>query len=156
MSYVKFLRQYVGHEPILTAGVGLLVFNEKNEVLMQLRTDYNAWGFIGGSMELGESFEETAKRELKEETNLELDEGILLGVLSGKDTYRVYPNGDRLYDITAVFKVKKYHGELKVNDGESKELGWFDLNNLPDNLSVSTKKHLEKFKYLLDIAANSD
>lgn len=51
-SYIKFLRQYVGHEPILTAGVGLFIFNENNQVLMQLRTDYNQWGFPGGAMEL--------------------------------------------------------------------------------------------------------
>lgn len=154
MSYVKFLRQYVGNKPILTAGVGLLVFNEKNEVLMHLRTDYNAWGFIGGSMELGESFEETAKRELKEETNLEIDSLELLTILSGKDTYRKYPNGDELYDITAIFKVTKYHGDLKVNDNESKKLGWFPINNLPENLSPTTKKHIEKFHNLLDLAAN--
>ena len=156
MSYVKFLRQYVGHEPILTAGAGMFVFNEKNEVLMQLRTDYNAWGFIGGSMELGESFEETAIRELKEETNLDVDELELLTVLSGKDTYRVYPNGDQLYDITAVFKVKKYHGELKVNDDESKEFRWFPIDNLPENLSSSTRKHLEKYRCLLEKAAKSN
>lgn len=41
MSYIKDLRKYVGHEPILTAGVGLLVFNNENKILMQLRTDYN-------------------------------------------------------------------------------------------------------------------
>lgn len=34
MGYIQYLRQYVGHNPILTAGTGLLVFNEKNEVLM--------------------------------------------------------------------------------------------------------------------------
>ena len=30
MNYIKFLKQYVGHEPILTAGVGLFVFNEND------------------------------------------------------------------------------------------------------------------------------
>lgn len=45
MSYIKDLRKYVGHKPILTAGAGLFVFNDKDEVLMQLRTDYNQYGF---------------------------------------------------------------------------------------------------------------
>lgn len=48
MGYISNLRKYVGHEPILTAGVGLFVFNDENKVLMQLRTDYNSWGFPGG------------------------------------------------------------------------------------------------------------
>ena len=60
MGYVKDLRKYVGHNPILTAGSVLLVYNKKNQVLMQHRTDFNAWGLPGGAMELGESFEETA------------------------------------------------------------------------------------------------
>ena len=152
MSYVKDLRKYVGHEPILTAGVGLLVFNNENKVLMQLRTDYNAWGFIGGSMELGESFEETAYRELKEETNLEIDELKLIKILSGKDTYREYPNGDKLYDITALYVVTKYHGDLRVNDDESKELGWFSINEIPDNITEHTRRSLNKYGTLLEEA----
>ena len=152
MSYIKDLRKYVGHEPILTAGVGLLVFNNENEILMQLRTDYNQWGFPGGSMELGESFEETAVRELKEETNLEIDDLELIRVLSGKDTYREYPNGDKLYDITAIFVIKKYHGELKINDDESKKLAWFDLNNLPENMTNHTKNYIQKFGNILEEA----
>ena len=146
MGYIQYLRQYVGHNPILTAGTGLLVFNEKNEVLMELRTDFNSWGFSGGSMELGESFEETAKRELEEETGLIIDDMKLLEVLSGKDTYREYPNGDKLYDITAVFEVCKYHGTLKIGDDESRELRWFSLKEMPSNLSPMTQKYWSKIQ----------
>jgi len=150
MNYIKFLRQYVGHEPILTAGVGLFVFNENKEVLMQLRTDYNQWGFPGGAMELGESFEQTAKRELKEETSLDIIEMKMIKILSGEDTYREYPNGDKLYDITAIFVVTKYMGNVKVNDTESKKFEWFDVNNLPENMTNHTKKILNKYSNILN------
>ena len=132
MNYIKFLRQYVGHKPILTAGVGLFVFNENKEVLMQLRTDYNQWGFPGGAMELG------------------IIEMKMIKILSGEDTYREYPNGDKLYDITAIFVVTKYTGNVKVNDSESKRFEWFDVNNLPENMTNHTKKILNKYSNILN------
>lgn len=146
MSYIKFLREHVGHEPILTAGTCLFVFNENNEILMQLRTDYNQWGFPGGAMELGESFEETAKRELKEEANLDIVDMELIEVMSGKETFREYPNGDKLYDISALFKVTKTTGNLKVNDDESKRFEWFKLDQIPTNIAPMAVKYWNRVK----------
>lgn len=154
MGYISELRKYVGHRPILTAGVILFVFNDENKLLMQLRTDYNSWGFPGGAMELGESFEEVAVRELKEETNLIADELKLIKVLSGKNTYREYPNGDKLYDITAVFVVKKYHNDLKINDNESKKLEWFKIDDLPENIAEYADNYIKKFGNILEESLN--
>lgn len=151
-NYIQWLRKYVGHEPILTVGVGLFIFNEKKQVLMQHRSDYKQWGFLGGAMELGESFEETAIRELKEETNLDALSLKLLKVLSGKDTYREYPNGDKLYDITAIFVVTSYTGDLKINDEESLAFGWFSIDELPENITEHTRNYLTKYGDILQEA----
>ena len=149
MNYVEYLRKYVGNKPILTAGAVLLVFNKNHELLLQLRSDYNMWGMPGGSMELGETFEETAKRELKEETCLIAEKLKLIDILSGKETFRIYPNGDQLYDITAIFEVTKYSGNLKIDNVESKELKWFKINELPENnMTDITKVYWNKVKNL--------
>ena len=139
MSYVKFLRQYVGNAPILTAGTGLLVFNDKKEVLMQLRTDYNAWGFPGGAMELGESFEETAKRELKEETNLESNDLKLLCISDDMTETAHY--------VTVGFIAEEFHGELKTMEPETIiKWEWFDIDNIPENMYKPSLKCIEKYK----------
>ena len=148
MNYIQYLRQYVGNNPILTAGTALFVFNENKELLLQLRSDFNLWGVIGGCMELGESFEEVAKRELKEELGLEIEELKMIDVISGKETFRTYPNGDKLYDITAIYEVRKFSGELRINDDESKELKWFKLSELPSNITVMMKSYLKNNKVI--------
>lgn len=146
MNYYQKLRQFIGHDPILTSGTILIVFNEKKEILMQLRSDFKQWGFPGGGLELGESLEETAKRELEEETGLILDTLKLIDVVSGEETYREYPNGDKVYDITAIYEVTKYHGNLKINDDESLDFGWFSLNSEPNNMPEFMKRYWNRIK----------
>jgi len=71
MSYIMNMRKKVGHDPIITVGATTLVFNNKNELLLNLRSDTLDWGIPGGAKELNETLEECAIRELKEETNLD-------------------------------------------------------------------------------------
>lgn len=132
MGYIMNLRKYVGHEPLIGLGATTLVFNEKNEILLNLRMDTNNWGIPGGSMELYETIEETAIRELKEEAGISAEELELVTVLSGKDYYFEYPNGDKLCTVIVLFKVKNYSGTVKVSDKESKELKFFALDKLPN------------------------
>lgn len=143
MSYITNLRQYIGHEPLIGIGATTLVFNEKKELLLNLRTDTNTWGIPGGSMELYETIEETAIRELKEETNLQVTDLKLITVLSGHDYYFEYPNGDKMCTVIVLFKVLNYKGSLKINDDESKKLNFFSLDNLP-NLESRAARIIEK------------
>lgn len=131
MSYIMDLRRYIGHDPVIGIGATTLVFNNNNELLLNLRTDTNTWGIPGGSMELYETIEETAIRELKEEAGIEAKDLKLLGVLSGKEYYFEYPNGDKMCTVIVLFKVENYNGKITINDEESKELKFFSLNNLP-------------------------
>ena len=131
MGYIMDLRKHIGHDALIGVGATTLVFNDKNELLLNLRADTNTWGIPGGSMELYETIEETAIRELKEETGICADELELVTVLSGKDYYFEYPNGDKMCTVIVLFKVLNYSGTMKVSDSESTALKFFPLSNLP-------------------------
>ena len=145
MGYIMNLREKVGHSPLIGVGATALVFNSKNELLLNLRSDTNNWGIPGGSKELNESLEECAIRELKEETNINVNDLKLVTVLSGKEYYFKYPNEDELDCVIALYKVSNYNGELNINDGESRELKFFPLDNLPE-LESRAKAIIDKIK----------
>jgi 8-oxo-dGTP pyrophosphatase MutT (NUDIX family) len=130
MSYLGELRKIVGNRPLLSAGATIIVM-EENKILLNLRSDTNTWGIPGGAIELGETLEETARRELAEETNLVAESFTLLTVLSGEDFYFEYPNGDKLYSVVALFRANGVSGDPNITDGESFELQYFDMDALP-------------------------
>ncbi|WP_370455116.1 NUDIX hydrolase [Planomicrobium sp. CPCC 101079] len=124
MDYVAELRKKVGHLPLILPGAVVIAFNKQNQVLLQHRKD-GGWGLPGGLMELGESLEETAKREVKEETGLEIAGLKLLGIFSGQEFHYKLPNGDELYSVTAVFQTNQIAGKLVPDLSESQELRFF-------------------------------
>ncbi len=135
MGYIMDLRKYVGHQALIMVGACVLILNEKKEVLLQRRTDNGFWAYPGGSMEPGESFEECAKREVLEETGLECLHLSYFTNNSGEEMHYTYPNGDEVYIAEVVFLCDKYSGRLKVQEEEAIEQRFFDLNNLPENIS---------------------
>ena len=143
MGYIMNLRKYVWHEPLIGLGATTLVFNDKNEILLNLRSDTNTWGIPGGSMELHETIEETAVRELKEETGIDADKLELVTILSGDEYYFEYPNGDKMCTVIVLFKVLNYTGEIKISDNESKQLKFFSLDSLP-NMESRAKTIIDK------------
>ncbi|WP_445669057.1 NUDIX domain-containing protein [Lysinibacillus sp. FSL W8-0992] len=86
-------------------------------------------------MDLGESFEEVAKREVFEETGLLVHHLKLLNVFSGSEYYLKVSNGDELYSITAVYYTKEFSGEMKIDYNESENLQFFAYSNLPTDLT---------------------
>lgn len=142
MNYIQSLRSVIGTKPIIAPGSAIIVANEEHEILLQLRSDTYDWGIPGGGMELGDSFEETAKKELYEETGLVANQFEILGLASGKEFYYKFPHGDEIYNATVIFKAKGVSGELR-KDNESLDLAYFSLESLP-KLNYTSKKYLKK------------
>lgn len=130
MSYLSELRKIVGDRPLLTVGATVLVVKDK-KLLLNLRSDTNTWGIPGGALELGETLEQAARRELLEETGLGAGSLRLLNVFSGNDFYFEYPNGDKLYSVIVLFMAENLSGELAINDGESLKLKYFGMDEMP-------------------------
>ena len=108
-DYIRYIRGKVGHDLIFLNFAGGIVYNERNEIL-QKRGDRNEWGLPGGAMELGESLEETAKREIFEETGLNVEVEHLIGVYS------------------------KYSGEFRTEIKLRLSLIVFNVSQLAENL----------------------
>ncbi|MCM3444813.1 NUDIX hydrolase [Metabacillus halosaccharovorans] len=144
MEYYKYLRQFVGHRPIILPGSVVIILNEHNEVLLQKRHD-GYWGLPGGLMDLGESFEEVAKREVLEETGLVAENLKLINVFSGSQYYLKVPNGDELYSVTAVYYTRDVSGEMKIDYSESEKMQYFSIDNLPSELTDEYRGFIEQY-----------
>lgn len=135
MGYIKELRKVVGSRPLIMVGACVIIINEQNELLLQHRKDNGCWGLIGGSMELGESLEQVAYREMLEETGLQAQQLILLQTYSGEGFYYQYPHGDEVYLVVTTYECKKFAGELKHDEEEAFEVRFFPIEQLPINLN---------------------
>lgn len=77
-NYIKEMRKLVGHAPLMVIGCGVIIENDKGQILLQKRRDNGCWAILGGAMEMGEKLTETAKREVLEEAGIEIGELELL------------------------------------------------------------------------------
>lgn len=132
MDYIDWIRSKVGHDKIFYNSVDAVIFNDKYEVLLQKRADTKEWGLIAGGMELGETFKESLKREIFEETGVKkFSLKSLLGVYTTLDF--TYPNEDRCQTIGITYLVKlKETLNLDYASEETLALKWFD----PEKISV--------------------
>ncbi|MBO1580059.1 NUDIX hydrolase [Bacillus sp. XF8] len=144
MGYIEDLRKIVGPRPLNLAGVAVAVLNDLGQILLQKRRS-GVWGVPGGFIELGESTEDAGRREVLEETGIEIGKLDLVGVFSGKEFFVKLSNGDEFYPITIAYMSKEIKGGILQADGtESLEVKFFSLNQLPENISPFIKKIIQQ------------
>ncbi|MEI5907004.1 NUDIX hydrolase [Bacillus spongiae] len=135
MGYIMDLRKIVGSRPLLMVGACVLLVNQENKLLLQLRKDNHCWGLAGGSLEIGETLEEVAKRELQEETGLIANNLTLFKVFSGQEVYYKYPHGDEVYNVVTAYICNDFHGDIVIDDSEVLDVAFFHIDDLPENMS---------------------
>jgi 8-oxo-dGTP diphosphatase len=109
-------------------GIGVIV-RRQGKVLLGLRQGSHgagSWAFSGGHLEFGESLEETARREVAEETGLRIE-----NVLAVTFTNDIFIKENKHY-VTLFVVADSVVGEPQVLEPEKcKQWQWFPWNDLP-------------------------
>ena len=144
MEYYKRMRQYIGHQPLMLVGSGVILYKGR-EILLQRRADDNTYGKHGGIMDIEERAEDACRREVLEEIGLSVGQLKLFGVYTGPEMTTHYPNGDVANYTDIVYISDDFEGTPRLADGEAAELCWFDIDALPENLHHTDRKPIIDF-----------
>jgi len=103
------------------------------EILLMQRSDNGHWGLPGGYLEAGESVQQAALREVREETGWTVDLGRLVGVYSDPARQVVeYPDRRRVQAVNLCFEgVARQPGDVGT-PGEVLGIGFFAWDALPE------------------------
>ncbi len=131
-------KDYIG------VGCGAFILNEKNELLLQLRNkapEKEYWSIPGGRVELFETFEEAVKREVKEETGVEVRVIDLLGICD-----HIIQN-EKSHWVSPSFLCKIVKGEPQIMEPTKHlDMKWFSLDDLPDKITITTQDAIQNYQ----------
>lgn len=144
-DYIGELRKLIGTRPIIMCGANVIILDSSGRILLHHRVDNDTWGLPGGAMEIGESLEETAVREVNEEVGLKCEKIKIFNIYSGEKLYYKYPDGNEVYNVTATYICKDFSGQIVVDKSEGKEARFFAINDIPDKISPPVKVIINDF-----------
>jgi 8-oxo-dGTP diphosphatase len=125
--------------PLLAADVVIELTDQPEHpiVLIQRKNPPYGWAIPGGFVDVGETVEDAARREMKEEVSLKVELTGLLGVYSRPD------RDPRGHTVTVI-----YTGEAKgtpVAADDAQAVGWFTRANLPSPLAFDHAEVLDDY-----------
>jgi len=110
----------------------------EGRILLIRRRDNDLWALPGGGMDLGESIEDTARREVREETGLDVEVTGLIGVYTNPHHVMAYDDGEVRQQFSLCYTTRVLGGELAI-DEESTDIRWVtpaELAELPVHPSM--------------------
>jgi ADP-ribose pyrophosphatase YjhB (NUDIX family) len=108
-----------------------VITDEEGRVLLGKRTDNTLWTIPGGTMKPGETIAETAVREVKEETGIDVEVVSLIGIYSNPNHVVEYSDGEVRQQFSVCFACRRVGGEIAASD-ETSEVGYFSPDELED------------------------
>jgi ADP-ribose pyrophosphatase YjhB (NUDIX family) len=113
-------------QPRFQVTAGAVVVNEEGHVLLlkHVFRPGSGWGIPGGFLEQGEQPDEAVRRELREETGLEVESAELVFI-------RAYEKSAR---VEIIYRCRA-HGAVRLDGYEIKSGDWFATDELPSDLS---------------------
>lgn len=144
--YLESIRSHIGSQCILLPGVRAIILNDRDEVLLQRRTDLDCWGLPSGSVELDETAVEALKREVWEETHLNVLQAESMALYSGPSQRFKYPNGDEVQCFSVAFIVRDWSGTPRADGVEGSEVRFWPLDELPSDIVAIHARTLADFK----------
>lgn len=106
-----------------------VVADEDGRLLLAKRTDNDLWTIPGGTMKPGETITETAVREVKEETGIDVEVVSLVGIYSNPQHVVEYSDGEIRQQFSVCFVCRRIGGEVATSD-ETSEVGYFSCDEM--------------------------
>jgi 8-oxo-dGTP pyrophosphatase MutT (NUDIX family) len=133
-EYVRRLREKVGNDFLLMPAVAGILRDDRGRVLL-VQHVVGRWQFPGGAIDPGERPLEALVRECREEADIEVRPGRILGAFGGPEYRTSYENGDEVGYVTVVYEIELVDGTPRADGDETQAVGWFSPDEL-DGLDV--------------------